>query len=57
MVSTKYPSMQGAVGRYTFNLTKERKIGLDLKYLLCNREGDGEFSDLSLDNPENSSVL
>jgi hypothetical protein len=28
-----------------------------LKYLLCNREGDGEFSDLSLDNPENSGVL
>jgi hypothetical protein len=30
---------------------------LDLKYLLCNREGDGEFSDLSLDNLENSCVL
>src|SRR5918994_3314086 len=55
MVSTKYPPMQGGVGRYTFNLTKERK--LDLKYLLCNREGDGEFSDRSLDNPENSGVL
>ena len=30
---------------------------IHLKYLLCNREGDAEFSDLSLANPENSSVL
>jgi hypothetical protein len=30
---------------------------LDLKYLLCYRKGDGEFSGLSLDNLENSRVL
>jgi len=30
MVSTKYPPMQGGIGRYTFNLTKERKIGFEV---------------------------
>lgn len=57
MVSTEYPPMQGGVGRYTFNLTKElRKIGFEV-FVICNREGDGEFSGLSPYNPENSSVL
>jgi hypothetical protein len=55
LVSTKYPPMQGGVGCYPFNLTKERKIGFEV--LLCHRVGDGEFSDLSPDNPENSSVV
>jgi glycosyltransferase involved in cell wall biosynthesis len=57
MVSTEYPPMQGGVGRYTYNLTKElRKLGLDV-HVVCNKLGNGEFSGLSPDNPANSQVL
>ena len=57
MVSTEYPPMQGGVGRYTFNLTRElRKIGYEV-YVICNQKGDGQFSGLSPNNPNNSEVL
>jgi len=57
MVSTEYPPMQGGVGRYTYNLTQElRKIGFDVQ-VVCDKSGNGEFSGLSPDNPENSDVL
>ncbi len=57
MVSTEYPPMQGGVGRYTFNLTKElRKIGLQV-YVACNEKGGGEFFGLSPTNIHNSEVL
>ncbi len=57
MVSTEYPPMQGGVGRYTFNLTRElRKIGYEV-YVICNQKGDGQFSGLSPNNPNNSDVL
>ena len=57
MVSTEYPPMQGGVGRYTYNLTKDlRKLGLDVQ-VVCNKLGNGEFSGLSPDNPANSQVL
>jgi len=57
MVSTEYPPMQGGVGRYTYNLTKElRKIGFDV-HVACNHLGSGDFSGLSPANTENSDVL
>jgi len=57
MVSTEYPPMQGGVGRYTFNLTKElRQIGLEV-YVACNEEGGGQFFGLSPTNINNSDVL
>jgi glycosyltransferase involved in cell wall biosynthesis len=57
MVSTEYPPMQGGVGRYTFNLTRElRKIGYDV-YVVCNEKGDGQFFGLSPYNSQNSDVL
>ena len=49
--------MQGGVGRYTYNLTKElRKIGFDV-HVACNHLGSGDFSGLSPTNTENSDVL
>jgi glycosyltransferase involved in cell wall biosynthesis len=57
MVSTEYPPLQGGVGRYTFNLTRElRKIGYDV-YVVCNEKGDGQFFGLSPYNSHNSDVL
>jgi glycosyltransferase involved in cell wall biosynthesis len=57
MVSTEYPPMQGGVGRYTFNLTKElRKIGLEV-YVACNEKGGGQFFGLAPTNIDNSDVL
>ncbi|MFZ0514307.1 MAG: glycosyltransferase, partial [Candidatus Nitrosopolaris sp.] len=57
MVSTEYPPMQGGVGRYTFNLTKElRRIGLQV-YVACNEKGGGQFFGLSPTNIHNSDVL
>jgi glycosyltransferase involved in cell wall biosynthesis len=57
MVSTEYPPMQGGVGRYTFNLTKELcKIGFD-RHVACSMLGKGDFFGLSPYNPENSEVL
>jgi glycosyltransferase involved in cell wall biosynthesis len=57
MVSTEYPPMQGGVGRYTYNLTKAlRKLGFEVD-TVSNKLGNGEFSGLSPENPENSKVL
>src|ERR671918_809217 len=57
MVSTEYPPMKGGVGRYTFNLTKAlRKLDFEVN-VVSNKLGNGEFSGLSPENLENSSVL
>ncbi|HEU4823201.1 MAG TPA: glycosyltransferase family 4 protein [Nitrososphaeraceae archaeon] len=57
MISTEYPPMQGGVGRYTYNLTKAlRKLGFEVD-VVSNKLGNGEFSGLSPENPENYSVL
>ncbi|HEY6883480.1 MAG TPA: glycosyltransferase family 4 protein [Nitrososphaeraceae archaeon] len=57
MVSTEYPPMQGGVGRYTSNLTRElRKIGYEVD-VACNEKGDGNVFGLSPDNSDNSGVL
>ena len=57
MVSTEYPPMQGGVGRYTSNVTRElRKIGYEV-HVACNEKGDGQFFGLSPDNSNNSNVI
>lgn len=57
MVSTEYPPMQGGVGRYTYNLTRElRDMGVDVR-VVCNELGIGDFSGLSQYNDKNSEVL
>ncbi|MDQ4012101.1 MAG: glycosyltransferase [Thermoproteota archaeon] len=57
MVSTEYPPMKGGVGRYTFNLTKAlRKLDFEVN-VVSNKLGNGEFSGLSPNNPENSNLL
>jgi len=49
--------MQGGVGRYTYNLTKElRRLGLEV-YVACSETGDGQFFGLSPTNVHNSDVL
>ena len=57
MVSTEYPPMRGGVGRYTFNLVRQRrKKGLNV-LVACNDEGDGDFFGLAPANNENYRVL
>jgi glycosyltransferase involved in cell wall biosynthesis len=57
MVSTEYPPMNGGVGRYTSNLTRElNKLGLQVQ-VLSNENGSGDFIGLSPKNTKNSSVL
>jgi glycosyltransferase involved in cell wall biosynthesis len=57
MVSTEYPPMNGGVGRYTANLTRElNKLGLQVQ-VLSNENGHGDFFGLSPKNIKNYSVL
>src|ERR671920_2005755 len=57
MVSTEYPPMNGGVGRYTSNLTRElNKLGLQVQ-VLSNENGHGDFLGLSPKNTKNYSVL
>ena len=57
MVSTEYPPMNGGVGRYTSNLTRElNKFGLQVQ-VLSNENGHGDFFGLSPKNTKNYSVL
>lgn len=57
MVSTEYPPMNGGVGRYTSNLTRElNKLGLQVQ-VLSNENGRGDFLGLSPKNTKNYSVL
>lgn len=57
MVSTEYPPMNGGVGRYTSNLTRElNKLGLQVQ-VLSNENGHGDFFGLSPKNTKNYSVL
>jgi glycosyltransferase involved in cell wall biosynthesis len=57
MVSTEYPPMNGGVGRYTSNLTRElNRLGLQVQ-VLSNENGSGDFIGLSPKNTKNSSVL
>ena len=53
MVSTEYPPMNGGVGRYTANLTRElNKLGLQVQ-VLSNEHGRGDFFGLSPKNIKN----
>lgn len=57
MVSTEYPPMPGGVGRYTRNLSHSlKRFGIEV-YVICNKEGDGDFSGLDASNKENSDLL
>src|SRR5215217_3530493 len=57
MVSTEYPPMNGGVGRYTSNLTRElNKLGLQVQ-VLSNENGHGDFFGLSPKNKKNNSIL
>ena len=57
MVSTEYPPMNGGVGRYTSNLTRElNKLGIEVQ-VLSNENGHGDFFGLSPNNTKNYSVL
>ena len=72
MVSTEYPPMRGGVGRYTSSLTSallkigsdtdpqpeiHRKKGTVEVFVVCDREGNGQFSGIYPRNPQNSAVL
>ena len=57
MVSTEYPPINGGVGRYTANLTRElKKLGLQVQ-VLSNENGDCDFFGISPNNTKNYSVL
>ena len=59
MVSTEYPPMRGGVGRYGANLVqalRERGTGIEVD-VVCNEDGNGEFSGISPSNERNSDVL
>jgi glycosyltransferase involved in cell wall biosynthesis len=57
MVSTEYPPMLGGVGRYTYNLTRAlRKVG-NTVYVVCNKNGDGNFFGLYPFNKNNTELL
>nr|MDQ3969998.1 glycosyl transferase [Thermoproteota archaeon] len=59
MVSTEYPPMRGGVGRYGANLVQAlRKTGDGIEVdVVCNEDGNGEFSGISPSNERNSDVL
>jgi glycosyltransferase involved in cell wall biosynthesis len=59
MVTTEYPPMRGGVGRYTSKLVQTlRKTGDGIEVdVVCNEEGDGEFTGISPSNERNSDVL
>jgi glycosyltransferase involved in cell wall biosynthesis len=61
MVSTEYPPMSGGVGRYTKNLTNALRKSAEGEtvrvYVVCNENGDGDFSGLYATNEENSNIL
>jgi glycosyltransferase involved in cell wall biosynthesis len=57
MVSVEYPPINGGIGRYTYNLTKNlMKLGCEV-YIACNEKGHGQFGGLSPTNVHNSDVL
>lgn len=59
IVSTEYPPMRGGVGRYAAKLAQAlRKTGDGIEVdVVCNEEGDGEFTGISPSNERNSDVL
>jgi glycosyltransferase involved in cell wall biosynthesis len=57
MASVEYPPINGGIGRYTYNLTKNlMKLGCEV-YIACNEKGHGQFGGLSPTNVHNSDVL
>jgi glycosyltransferase involved in cell wall biosynthesis len=57
MVSTEYPPMQGGVGRYSKKLVDSLiKEGIEV-FVVCSKDGKGEFNGISPNNKGNSKVL
>jgi glycosyltransferase involved in cell wall biosynthesis len=59
MVSTEYPPMRGGVGRYAAKLVqalRKRGDGIEVD-VVCNEDGNGEFTGISPSNERNSDVL
>jgi glycosyltransferase involved in cell wall biosynthesis len=59
MVSTEYPPMRGGVGRYAAKLVqalRKRGDGFEVD-VVCNEDGNGEFTGISPSNERNSDVL
>jgi glycosyltransferase involved in cell wall biosynthesis len=59
MVSTEYPPMRGGVGRYSAKLVQAlRKKGDGIEVdVVCNEDGNGEFTGISPSNESNSDIL
>jgi len=57
LISPEYPPMPGGVGRYTHNL-REKLVGMGfIVSVVCDKQGNGEYSGISQHNPGNSEVL
>ena len=57
MVSTEYPPMQGGVGRYCKKLVDSlRNQDVEVR-VVCNEDGQGDYSGISPLNPDNSHIL
>jgi glycosyltransferase involved in cell wall biosynthesis len=57
MVSTEYPPMQGGVGRYCKKLVDSlRNQDVEVR-VVCNEDGQGDYSGISPLNPDNSEIL
>jgi glycosyltransferase involved in cell wall biosynthesis len=57
MVSPEYPPINGGVGRYTYNLVQELKRQDVDVYVVCDKQGTGDFVGLSPANIHNSDIL
>jgi glycosyltransferase involved in cell wall biosynthesis len=57
MVSTEYPPMQGGVGRYCKKLVDSlRNQDVEVR-IVCNEDGQGDYTGISPLNPDNSDIL
>jgi glycosyltransferase involved in cell wall biosynthesis len=59
MVSTEYPPMRGGVGRYAAKLVqalRKKDDGIEVE-VVCNQDGNGEFTGISPSNQRNSDIL
>ena len=57
MVSTEYPPMQGGVGRYCKKLVDSlRNQDVEVR-VVCNEDGQGDYTGISPLNPDNSDIL
>lgn len=57
MISTEYPPMQGGVGRYCKKLVDSLKNEGMQVFVVCNKDGKGDYDGISPKNQDNSNVL